>query len=403
MSSQSGDGEFWSDADFDFGYHDNSKRIKKQEDICAKIYAIFRDCNSEDVGKGIGQWEPELVAIATNLMDIQEWRPFWVYRPWKSSTLTVQASPSQFAQMKVFVAILGSYGWSRFTFIYEDINSESAQVILFLMEAIKETSTRDEDHFDSIVSDFIYLPWKFAHDQANKRTNLTDEDGDSCTPSLTIAAGEIFLVILATNSDLAAAVEHARSAGWKGLKLHLDYSGMPKTQKGLSAAASGGGLEHAHPDAWASAYNSVAAGAALVAGLVREFSSEVGHLLCYFTGTERVISFEVFLLVMRKKFLALVKNPHIDAVNGIAFAHSNMQLSIVTCGDDKTIKVLVLSLYIDTQPKEKTVEKKAPAKNIVAKPKAAPKEKEIANPKSFAKARPTTKQRLLLSLLLSQK
>lgn len=74
-------------------------------------------------------------------------------------------------------------------------------------------------------------------------------------------------VILATDSDLAAAVEHARSAGWKGLKLHLDYSGMPKNRKGSSAAASGGGLEQAHPDAWASAYSSVAAGAALVAGL----------------------------------------------------------------------------------------------------------------------------------------
>ena len=57
--------------------------------------------------------------------------------------------------------------------------------------------------------------------------------------------------------------------GWfeQGLKLHLDYSGMPKYRKGSSAAASGGGLEQAHPDAWASAYSSVAAGAALVAGL----------------------------------------------------------------------------------------------------------------------------------------
>ncbi|GJW78980.1 glutamate receptor 2.7-like protein [Tanacetum coccineum] len=53
--------------------------------------------------------------------------------------LLVQASPSQFAQMKAFVAILGSYGWSRFTFIYEDINSASTQVIPHLMEAIKET------------------------------------------------------------------------------------------------------------------------------------------------------------------------------------------------------------------------------------------------------------------------
>ncbi|GKA98205.1 DNA polymerase epsilon catalytic subunit, partial [Tanacetum coccineum] len=48
------------------------------------------------------------------------------------------------------------------------------------------------DHFNSIVSDFIYLPSKFAQDQANKRTNIRDDDDDSCTPSVTAAAGEIF-------------------------------------------------------------------------------------------------------------------------------------------------------------------------------------------------------------------
>ncbi|GKB38192.1 glutamate receptor 2.7, partial [Tanacetum coccineum] len=51
----------------------------------------------------------------------------------------VEASPSQFAQMKAFVAILESFGWKRFTFIYEDINSASTQFIPHLMEAIKET------------------------------------------------------------------------------------------------------------------------------------------------------------------------------------------------------------------------------------------------------------------------
>ncbi|PWA40336.1 DNA polymerase epsilon catalytic subunit [Artemisia annua] len=48
------------------------------------------------------------------------------------------------------------------------------------------------DQFDSIVSDFIYLPWKFAQDQANKQTNIRDDDDDSCTPSITAAAGEMF-------------------------------------------------------------------------------------------------------------------------------------------------------------------------------------------------------------------
>lgn len=69
-------------------------------------------------------------------------------------------------------------------------------------------------------------------------------------------------VVLASDSDLVAAVDHARQAGLKGLRLHLDYSGT--TGHGRKG---GGSLEYAHKDAWATAYSSVAAGAALVAGL----------------------------------------------------------------------------------------------------------------------------------------
>lgn len=70
-------------------------------------------------------------------------------------------------------------------------------------------------------------------------------------------------VVLASDSDLVAAVDHARSAGWKGLRLHLDYSGTPRRGRGSRS----GGLDYAQADAWASAYSAVAAGAALVAGL----------------------------------------------------------------------------------------------------------------------------------------
>ncbi|KAI4343598.1 hypothetical protein L6164_010932 [Bauhinia variegata] len=66
-------------------------------------------------------------------------------------------------------------------------------------------------------------------------------------------------VVLASDSDLAAAVDHARAAGLKGLRLHLDYSGTPRRRKG--------GLVYANSDAWASAYSAAAAGAAIVAGL----------------------------------------------------------------------------------------------------------------------------------------
>ncbi|KAI4336334.1 hypothetical protein L6164_014872 [Bauhinia variegata] len=70
-------------------------------------------------------------------------------------------------------------------------------------------------------------------------------------------------VVLASDSDLAAAVDHAKMAGLKGLRLHLDYSGTPRRRRGSGS----GGTVYANSDAWASAYSAVAAGAAIVAGL----------------------------------------------------------------------------------------------------------------------------------------
>ncbi|GAB4860420.1 CBS domain-containing protein cbscbspb1 [Ancistrocladus abbreviatus] len=70
-------------------------------------------------------------------------------------------------------------------------------------------------------------------------------------------------VMLASDSDLAAAVDHARLAGWKGLRLHLDYSGS----RGRKRASRSTNIEYAQSDHWAAAYSAVAAGAALAAGL----------------------------------------------------------------------------------------------------------------------------------------
>ncbi|KAL8097859.1 CBS domain-containing protein CBSCBSPB5-like [Apium graveolens] len=70
-------------------------------------------------------------------------------------------------------------------------------------------------------------------------------------------------VIIASDSDLVTAVEHAKLAGWKGLKLHLDYSETPRRRRGSDS----GDLDYVQADAWASAYKGVATGAALVAGL----------------------------------------------------------------------------------------------------------------------------------------
>ncbi|URE45416.1 PB1 [Musa troglodytarum] len=70
-------------------------------------------------------------------------------------------------------------------------------------------------------------------------------------------------VVLASDGDLVAAVDHARQSGLKSLRLHLDHSGLGRRKKGHES----GSLEYAHKDAWAAAYSTVAAGAAFVAGI----------------------------------------------------------------------------------------------------------------------------------------
>ncbi|KAL5053098.1 hypothetical protein RYX36_033780 [Vicia faba] len=69
-------------------------------------------------------------------------------------------------------------------------------------------------------------------------------------------------VVLASDSDLAAAVDHAKTAGLKGLRLHLDYTGA----RGYGSESSLN-LEYANSEAWASAFHTVAAGAAVIAAL----------------------------------------------------------------------------------------------------------------------------------------
>ncbi|KAL0397226.1 UNVERIFIED_CONTAM: CBS domain-containing protein CBSCBSPB1 [Sesamum calycinum] len=82
-------------------------------------------------------------------------------------------------------------------------------------------------------------------------------------------------VVLASDSDLQAAIYHAKLSGWKGLRLHLEYLKAPSHLRRVSNSESMG---HAQADASASAYGAVAAGAALVAGLsVYAFLKRTGN------------------------------------------------------------------------------------------------------------------------------
>lgn len=80
-------------------------------------------------------------------------------------------------------------------------------------------------------------------------------------------------VLLATDSDLVAAVNYARLAGLKGLRLHLDYSNLDngKTEKENkkekeNKSSISADLQLERHDSWGSTYTTFVAGAALVAG-----------------------------------------------------------------------------------------------------------------------------------------
>ncbi|XP_031403456.1 CBS domain-containing protein CBSCBSPB5 isoform X2 [Punica granatum] len=74
-------------------------------------------------------------------------------------------------------------------------------------------------------------------------------------------------VVLASDNDLATAVDHARTVGWKGLRLHLEYSGTKGGRRGFGSLSGRFDYYGQASDARAAAYSAVAAGAALVAGL----------------------------------------------------------------------------------------------------------------------------------------
>ncbi|GKV42212.1 hypothetical protein SLEP1_g49646 [Rubroshorea leprosula] len=91
---------------------------------------------------------------------------------------------------------------------------------------------------------------------------MGDEIDPNNLPQILYEDDEHDKVVLASDSDLTAAVDHARLIGWKGLRLHLDYLGTPGRRRGYGS----GSLDYAQSHAWSAAYKAVAAGAAVVAG-----------------------------------------------------------------------------------------------------------------------------------------
>ncbi|KAK4286365.1 hypothetical protein QN277_002926 [Acacia crassicarpa] len=72
----------------------------------------------------------------------------------------------------------------------EAINDESQVDIISSWNIADYLPKKIQDHFVFIVSQFMYIPWIYAQRQAAMPTS--SQDGDSCTPSITIGATEKF-------------------------------------------------------------------------------------------------------------------------------------------------------------------------------------------------------------------
>ncbi|CAJ1937491.1 unnamed protein product [Sphenostylis stenocarpa] len=90
-----------------------------------------------------------------------------------------------------------------------------------------------------------------------------DEIDPTNLPQILYEDEENDKVVLNSDSDLTTAIDHAKTAGLKGLRLHLDYTGT----RGYGSDSSSVSLKYGNSESWATAYTTVAAGAAIVAAL----------------------------------------------------------------------------------------------------------------------------------------
>lgn len=72
----------------------------------------------------------------------------------------------------------------------ESLCGESPVDIVSSWNIAENLPKATQDHFILIVSEFMYVPWKYAQEQATHRASTSD--GDLCTPSITAALAETF-------------------------------------------------------------------------------------------------------------------------------------------------------------------------------------------------------------------
>ncbi|XP_071730284.1 DNA polymerase epsilon catalytic subunit A-like [Rutidosis leptorrhynchoides] len=108
----------------------------------------------------------------------------------------IELEPMQFWHSLLF---MDQYNFGAIQGISSDETNDSTytvpipQVEVVSMWNIAENLPMEtQERFISTVSEFLYIPWKFAQVELRKRATIRDDDDDSCTPSITAAAAEVF-------------------------------------------------------------------------------------------------------------------------------------------------------------------------------------------------------------------
>ncbi|KAK6936184.1 DNA polymerase epsilon, catalytic subunit A, C-terminal [Dillenia turbinata] len=144
----------------------------------------------------------------------------------------IELEPVYFWHSLLFMDQYNYGGIQARTHADDGLSDESPVDIVSSWNIAENLPKETQDHFILIVSEFMYIPWMFAQEQAAKRTSSTDDD--SCTPSITAAVAET------SEQHMTKYIKEQVSSYFTGKLLRivedtiLHVNGMNKTENRLS-------------------------------------------------------------------------------------------------------------------------------------------------------------------------
>ncbi|KAM7522501.1 hypothetical protein LguiA_012403 [Lonicera macranthoides] len=151
--------------------------------IYANFSKVIIDTGKSDLSAARAYCDSLLKALQTR--DLFEWIELEPLQFWHSLLFMDQYNYGGI-QARVDTGSLG--GTSNI--INESLPDESQVDIISSWNIAENLPKETQDHFILIVSEFMYLPWKFTLEQFAMRASM--REGNLCTPSITAGAAETF-------------------------------------------------------------------------------------------------------------------------------------------------------------------------------------------------------------------